>query len=444
MRSVSSRRWRLFLSSQSAKLLGASALLLAVCGVSNASVMPFLPGDLVVTRAAGGPHGDESAPLTGSGTAAAVFVDEYLPNGTLRQTIAMPDTTPSTPGGQRAFTYSGTQNNEGNIVLSTNGQYLTMLGYDQTATVAGTNSAASNVVARVIARIDMNGNVDTSTALTDVGSAQSVRNAISDDGTHFWVMGNGGNAIGATTTTNVHYVSTLGATTSVQLSTANPNANRVLNAFNGTLYVSNQATATNRGVNTYVGFPTAATATPTLLPGFSAGSASNQPDDFWFKDANTLYVADQRAFVAATGATQAGGIQKWSFVDTNSDSIPDTWQLQYTLPVGSIVGNAAVNSGAHGLAGTIDGSGNAVLYVTTFDNNGLTGPPAVSAGANSTNLVTITDTGSGSLPTILATSATNSAFRGVEIIPAAVSPEPASLALLSLGGIAMLRRRKNV
>ena len=83
------------------------------------------------------------------------------------------------------------------------------------------------------------------------------------------------------------------------------------------------------------------------------------------------------------------------------------WQLQYTLGTGQLTTTATTPgpAGVHGLTGMIDGSGQAVLFGTTFDG----------AGANRTKFFTVTDTGAASLVTVLGTSATNTAFRGIEI-----------------------------
>ena len=64
---------------------------------------------------------------------------------------------------------------------------------------------------------------------------------------------------------------------------------------------------------------------------------------FFFADANTLYVADDRA-------TAAGGIQKWALAG-------GTWTLAYTLSPGT-------NVGCRGLSGTVD-NGVVTLYATT-------------------------------------------------------------------------------
>src|SRR5438046_847188 len=63
-----------------------------------AAPIPFVPGDLVVTRSVGGAVDTSggagstgaittSTALTGSGTAASVFLDEYTPAGVLVQSI---------------------------------------------------------------------------------------------------------------------------------------------------------------------------------------------------------------------------------------------------------------------------------------------------------------------------------------------------------------------
>jgi hypothetical protein len=71
---------------------------------------PITPGNLVLTRAAGGPNGDLSAALLGSGVAAQVFLDEYTTAGAFVQTIVVNSVANATVGSQRALTFSGTQN----------------------------------------------------------------------------------------------------------------------------------------------------------------------------------------------------------------------------------------------------------------------------------------------------------------------------------------------
>jgi hypothetical protein len=284
-----------------------------------------------------------------------------------------------------------------------NGQYLTMGGYAAVPGTAGVVAAAPGTVNRVVGRIDMSGNIDISTALNDPYNGSNIRSTVSTDGINIWTAGNGGSGQGATA--GVRYT-TFGSTTTTQVNPTTSNM-RVVNIFNGQLYVSSSS-GTLLGVSTVgTGEPTSSIGgAPTLLPGMPT-TGTHSPYDFFFKDANTLYVADDGA--VASG----GGIQKWTFAAS-------TWTLQYTL-----LNNGTTTTATRGLAGEIDGSGNAVLF-----------------GTSGSTLFTVTDTGAGSLATTLATAPLNTVFRGVEFLPV---PEPSSLALAALGGLACLvaSRRKH-
>src|SRR5579872_3241273 len=138
----------------------------------------FTLGNVVVYRI-----GDGVATL-GSG-AAAVFLDEYTPTASpsLVQSIPMP-IAPSSSG-NRALTAAGNATSEGELARSTDGRYLVLAGYNAapgTAAIAGT---AGTSVSRVIARVDSNGLVDTTTALTDADSGGNPRGAVSTDGLNF-------------------------------------------------------------------------------------------------------------------------------------------------------------------------------------------------------------------------------------------------------------------
>jgi hypothetical protein len=202
---------------------------------------------------------------------------------------------------------------------------------------------------------------------------------------------------------------TFGGTTSTQLHSTATNM-RVVNIFNGQLYVSSSTSSGGGlyGVSTVgTGLPTTSGQTITTLPGMPL-SGTHSAYDFWFKDTSTLYLADDGA--AAAG----GGIQKWTLGG-------GTWSLQYTL-----LNNGTTTTGCRGLAGYVDGGGNVVLFATT----------GIATSANT--LITVTDTGAGSVATILATAPANTAFRGVEYL----IPEPGSAGLLLLGFVALVRARK--
>src|SRR6185503_19129381 len=143
------------------------------------------------------------------------------------------------------------------------------------------------------------------------------------------------------------------------------------------------------------------------LPGFTPAGVTSA-DDFWFFDSSTIYLADQRNDLTN------GGIQKWTFnFGTN------LWQLQYTLGAGQLTTTATtpLQAGVHGLTGMINGSGQAVLFGTTFDT----------AGGSANKFFTVTDTGPASVVSVLGTSGLNTAFRGIEIaLPApavVIAPE---------------------
>jgi acyl-homoserine lactone acylase PvdQ len=70
-------------------------------------------------------------------------------------------------------------------------------GYNQTGGIGNSSGATSALVQRVIGRVDMNGNSDTSTALTDVSSGQPFRSAYSSNGTDMWASGGSGTALPA-------------------------------------------------------------------------------------------------------------------------------------------------------------------------------------------------------------------------------------------------------
>src|SRR5262249_26131806 len=154
-------------------------------------------------------------------------------------------------------------------------------------------------------------------------------------------------------TGGVHYT-TFASTTSTQLSNGSTN-HRVLNAFGGQLYISNNSSAAaNRGLFTVgTGIPNSGgPALPlTQLSGFG-GAATPTPsnevaDDFWYKDANTLYIADERNANDATNNSYLnGGVQKWAFEDTNFDTIPDAWVFKYNVNLGNQLGT--VNTGKVG------------------------------------------------------------------------------------------------
>lgn len=207
---------RVRLSNRVRLLVGLLVTALTMSGVALLAAAPaqaatFAPGDIVVTRV-----GTGTGALSSSAT--AVFLDEYTPAGVFVQSIAMPT---AGSGANRQLTMSGSATSAGALALSSDGHYLTLGGYDA---APGTANVASSSVSRVVARVDGNGGVDTSTTITDAFSGNNVRAAVTDDGSRFWVVGaNSGVRL-----------STLGSSgTSTQINTAVPTNIRTVSIFGG-------------------------------------------------------------------------------------------------------------------------------------------------------------------------------------------------------------------
>src|SRR5262245_10634779 len=99
-------------------LLGAA---LAAQPLIASAAVTFTPGNIVVSRA-----GDGTTTMN-TGEAAAAFLDEYTPSGTLVQSIPMPT---SVNGNQRRLTQTWDNMNEGFVTRTVDGKYLLLTGYD--------------------------------------------------------------------------------------------------------------------------------------------------------------------------------------------------------------------------------------------------------------------------------------------------------------------------
>ncbi len=341
-------------------------LLFVFIGIQNIHAAPFFPNSLVVVRI-----GDGANPLTSA--AFQVVLDEYSTAGVLIQSIPLPIVV-SAPNNRLVL--SGSSTSEGFLNLSPNGFLLTLGGYDAavgTLAVGGTTTA---VALRVLGLIDASGNINTSTAV-DQFSAGTIRSVITVDGSYFYAAGSN---------SGVRYmVAGAPPSSTVQLSTT-PTNNRVVNIFNGQLYVSNAA-GTFDGVSTIgVGLPTTAGQTTTILPGFPI-AAGPSPYQYSMNGAGTIiYLADDRA--VASG----GGIQKWTFS-------AGTWSLTSTL-------NTGLTAGCRSLA---------VNWATTS-------PTLYAVSATSpTTIVTAPDDGATPF-TVIATAAPNFVFRGLSFSPLSITP----------------------
>jgi phosphodiesterase/alkaline phosphatase D-like protein len=348
---------------------------------------------------------------------------------------------------------------------------------------------------RAVAQIDANGNLQVTPV--NAYSGNNGRNAVLGSTGDYYMVGNAGNSgkgpTGATLsmlsddtgvqmiapgaggdTTVVGQVNgTFGSTTGYQRGFAVGNTNpqtgqpygpddktgkddnfRGETIFNNTLYVTKgsggNGVDTVYQVGTAGSLPTLANAgtTPiTVLPGFPAGLAKNDPNPqesypfgIWFADANTLYVGDEGVPLKTTGSgavplsTAANdphaGLQKWSLVN-------GVWQLDYTLQNGLNLGSQySVANGPNGevyptsldpataglrnLTGKVNGDGTVTIYAVTSTVSTNT-----DQGADPNRLVAITDTltdttavqASGESFTTLKTARFGEVLRGVSFTP---------------------------
>jgi hypothetical protein len=318
------------------------------------------PGNLVVLRV-----GDGINPLTNASQ--ALFLDEFTTTGTLVQSIALPT---AASGSNLPITCSGTASSEGNLQVDDSGQYFVLAGYSANPGLASIASTSSATTPRVIGRVGIDGVVDTSTSISNAFSANNIRSATTSNGIEFFAVG---------ANSGVQYA-TLGATTSNGLNVTNPLNNRTVGTYGGQLYVTGSAQGFYGVSEVGVGIPTTSGQTITALNGMPAASGPSTYD-FYFADASTLYLADDRNTLGA------GGIHKY----TLSGGV---WTLQYVL-------NPAVSLGCRGLTGINNGG-----VVTLFATNTL----------NSTNeLLMVTDTGAASTFSSVAIAGTNTVFRGVRL-----------------------------
>ncbi len=426
------------------------------------------------------------------GQAAPLSLYQFATDGTSSATqagmLVLPQT--SIAGGNYAVSGEYGSSSEATLQLSGNGQYLTIMGYATNANsynsaydVGGNGTALAqspNVtgnsadVSRVIALIGANGSVNSTTAISNVFSENNPRSVYTTNGTSFYISGQGNKD----NTGGVFYVSSVGATTATAITGADTASKsngtynqdtRDVQIVNGQLTVSvdsSEGTASKGydidriGTLGTAGNPPTTTLNqqPTALPGLngaialsngngngingSSGSAYLSPENFFYANATTLYVADtgdskNGTQGTATGNLGDGGLQKWTL---NSSG---TWTLDYTLSTGlDLVANTNSHgvSGLYGLTGKVVGN-SVELFATSY----------VLGDTDQTYLYGITDTLSdtsasqvtGEDFTTLEAAPADSEFKGVSLAPV---PLPPGLPLLLCGLVAvgLVARRPNI
>ncbi len=353
----------------------AAGVTVSVTGFVNAVSGSFTAGNVVLLRV-----GDGGSTLANTGN--AVFLDEYTTAGVLVNTITLPAT--NSTGSNLII--SGSATSEGALTRSADGKSLALAGYNKSLP-SSTNlgNAASTSVNRIVGIISYSGSVDLTTSLSDASSANNVRTAYTTDGNAIYVAGGAG---------GIRYT-TLGSTTSTQLSTTSTNIRTISAAENGSnvaqLYVGTSS-GSLRIATVGSGLPTTTGNIVTNLSGFPT---TGSPYQFFFADENpavagvdVLYVADD-----------AAGIQKYSLVS------------------GSWTSNGSTGTGAdgyRGVTGVIDNSttpSTVTLFVTAA--NGPTSKLVKIVDATGYNASFSSPT----TTTLASATSSTIAYRGVALSP---------------------------
>jgi hypothetical protein len=433
----------------------------------GAKALVFTPGDLVISVEGNGNGATLTTPYL-DGQAAPITLDELTTSGLLAGQLVLPTVA---SGSNFPIVGEYGSSSEGTLQLSGNGQLLTIAGYDVNIATYNANQLAylppgttevalaqtlSTQVPRVIATINASGVVNSSTALTNVYNEQNPRSVYTLDGSGFYISGQGTKG---DNTAGVFYALP-GATTATPITgndttyKGSPSSfdTRDVQIVNGQLYVSYDTTvgSNQSGIGTIgssgvlpTTAPGASGLAPVPLPGISntvklqgnsvnggSGTVNLSPENFFFANATTLYVADSGD--PKSGGLGDGGLQKWSLVN-------GTWQLDYTISAGLSLAADTQSDGVSGLLGlTGEVVGNQVdLYATSYtladlDEDYLY---AIQDPLAATTLP------SGESFSTLFDAPADSTIKGVAFAPV---PEPGTLSILLMGlaGVGILARRR--
>jgi hypothetical protein len=457
-----------------------AAVLFAACP-KTASAQLFTPGDLIVST-----YGSLTGDSITDGDATPITLEEYSLPTALSASLVLTDQLPTTTGADGVgIEGEDGSSSEGTLQLTGNGEELVIGGYDATAAANGIQAASNSAnkttfadgtqwststialaqsadtdVPRVIATIDPNGDVNTSTVLNDIYNTNNPRSAYSPDGTSFYISGQGAGASdeGGIYTTTLGTNTTMGGTAPTPI--FNVVSTRDVLEYGNNLFYSADQNSTKKGSLTgifeYSGLPGSSQGSNTgtrLTPasgtiyagggftGTGTGTSVNfSPEDFTFANSTTMYVADTGDPKA--GGTGDGGIQKWTLSS-------GAWTLDYTLSASTFLAPSEATSASDGETGfedlAIDVVGNNVdIYAVSYtagdaDPNGLYGVVDSLSNLSPTVAEDETVTELEAAPGSSDAGGLDYNFKGVSFAPtAAAVPEPGTWAMAAGGLVALL------
>jgi hypothetical protein len=342
---------------------GNGALVSQNAYAGSPSSLLFTPGNLAVLRV-----GDGAESLGSHGN--SVFIDQFTTGGTLVGSVAIPD------DAANALLVSGSATSEGALTRSADGRLFVLAGYNIALTNAArlsTSLANANSMAapRALGVVDAFGNFTLAGVTTNQYVGNNMRSGATDGLGNYW---------GAGAASGTYYFGG-GPAGTIQSAIAN---SIVIQDLGGNLYFSTGKTTP--GIWKIAGTPAVPAGTAVFL---SAGSKASPYGFALNASVTTAYLADDTL-------KGGGGIQRWDFNGS-------AWTMTYAF-------TSLTNVGARGVAVDFSGA-QPVIYATT-------------AESISNRLVAITDTGSASSATTLATASKNKLFRGVAFTPdAALNPQ---------------------
>lgn len=276
------------------------AILFLFSSFLNATNQPFAEGSLVVYR-----MGDGTSTHDLSKTSAVpIFLDEYAfdEDGLLYliQSVPLPTELEEGGVGNKRCVAAPSTVNMGYMSRSYDGRYLAVGGFDA-ALGAGCWGYNADVVNRVVALINVDVVINSTTSMTDAYSKKDLRSVYTTDGINIWMAGNsesGGDGY-------LRYT-TKGSQNSIKISGL---TGRILKGFNNRLYASGQERIYSVGT----GFPSEAVDIVDITQEPNGGDLAKNPNgyDFFIADLDKNNPGTKQVLYFSNSN---GSIQKYSLI----------------------------------------------------------------------------------------------------------------------------------